>query len=138
MTMPKLSVISINLNNRLGLEKTIKSVIDQSFQDFEYIVIDGASTDGSIDVIKANADKFSYWVSEKDKGIYHAQNKGIAHANGEYLLFLNSGDYLYSSNVLQTFFSKNYSEDILYGDLMLDNGGGKPTYLSSPNPITYE
>jgi glycosyltransferase involved in cell wall biosynthesis len=88
----KLSVITINYNNAIGLRKTIESVVNQTFRDYEYIIIDGGSTDGSVDVIKEYADKIDYWVSEPDKGIYNAMNKGVAAAHGEYTNFLNSGD----------------------------------------------
>ena len=88
----KLSVITINYNNAEGLAKTMDSVFRQRFSDFEYIVIDGGSTDGSKDLIVNNQDKIAYWCSEKDSGIYNAMNKGIREASGEYLLFLNSGD----------------------------------------------
>lgn len=91
--MPKLSIITVNLNDYKGLEKTLKSVWEnQSFSDFEHIVIDGASTDGSVDVIKRYANKLAYWVSEPDSGIYNAMNKGILKAKGDYLLFLNGRD----------------------------------------------
>jgi len=83
----KLSIITVNLNNAAGLQKTIESVITQTFTDYEYIIIDGGSTDGSVDVIKQHADKITYWVSEPDKGIYNAMNKGILQAKGEYCLF---------------------------------------------------
>ena len=96
----KLSVITINYNNRDGLRQTIESVVGQTYRDFEYIIIDGGSTDGSVDVIKEYADKIDYWVSEKDKGIYNAMNKGVAVALGEYCLFLNSGDTLCHPDVL--------------------------------------
>ena len=96
----KLSIITINYNNRDGLRKTIESIVNQTCRDFEYIIIDGGSTDGSIDVIKKYADKIDYWVSEPDKGIYNAMNKGIAVAHGEYLNFMNSGDSLYDSTVI--------------------------------------
>lgn len=98
--MPKLSIITINLNNSKGLQKTIESVVNQTITDFEYLVIDGGSTDGSVEVIKKYADKIAYWVSEPDKGIYNAMNKGIKVATGEYCLFLNSGDTLYNSDIL--------------------------------------
>lgn len=97
--MKKLSIITINYNNRDGLRKTIESVVNQTWQDFEYIIIDGGSTDGSVEVIKEFADHIDYWVSEPDKGIYNAMNKGIAVANGEYCQFLNSGDTLSDTNV---------------------------------------
>lgn len=114
--MTKLSVITINLNNALGLENTIKSVINQTYNNFEYIVIDGNSTDGSIDIIKKYADKISYWISEPDSGIYNAMNKGIRQAKGEYLNFLNSGDCFFDPNTLSTIFQgKKYSAPILRG-----------------------
>ena len=82
------SIITINYNDKEGLNRTIKSVINQTSKDFEYIVIDGGSTDGSVDIIKQNADHINYWVSEKDKGVYNAMNKGIAQAKGDYLVFI--------------------------------------------------
>lgn len=96
----KLSVVTINYNNVDGLMDTIKSVVNQTNQDFEYIIIDGGSTDGSVDVIKECADKIDYWISEKDGGIYHAMNKGIMVANGEYCIFMNSGDMFYNKDVI--------------------------------------
>ncbi|MDD5570113.1 MAG: glycosyltransferase family 2 protein [Bacteroidales bacterium] len=120
--MVKLSIITINLNNKTGLQKTIDSVINQTFSDFEYIIIDGSSTDGSVDIIKQNANKLSYWVSEPDNGIYNAMNKGTKIAKGEYCMYLNSGDMLYDFDVLTKAFSKSYDEDILYGDVLLDSG----------------
>lgn len=97
----KLSIITINWNNANGLRKTIESVISQSYNDFEYLVIDGASTDGSVDIIKQYAEKSPInWLSEPDKGIYNAMNKGILRASGEYLHFLNSGDFLYDNYVV--------------------------------------
>jgi len=103
----KLSIITVNLNNANGLRKTIESVVSQTFTDFEYIVIDGGSTDGGVDIIKQYADKITYWVSEPDKGIYNAMNKGILRAKGEYCYFLNSGDYLVDENVLKIIFSRD-------------------------------
>ena len=98
--MPIISIITVNYNNAIGLNKTINSVVSQSFQDFEFIVIDGYSTDKSIDIIKQNP-RINEWISEKDNGIYDAQNKGILKAKGNYLLFLNSGDILVNNQVLQ-------------------------------------
>jgi glycosyltransferase involved in cell wall biosynthesis len=112
----KLSIITVNLNNKKGLEKTIKSIVCQSFDSYEYIVIDGVSTDGSVDVIRQYADKISYWISETDGGIYCAMNKGIARSRGEYCLFLNSGDGLLHENVLTELFSSSFDEDIVYGN----------------------
>ena len=113
-----LSIITINRNNAAGLRRTIESVVSQTYTEFEYIIIDGASTDESVDVIKEYADKITFWVSEPDNGIYNAMNKGILKANGEYLLFLNSGDWLYSNQTLEKVFELNHHEDILYGDII--------------------
>lgn len=119
---PKISIITINLNNKEGLEKTILSVVSQVYKDFEYLVIDGESTDGSIDVIKNYSQKIDYWKSEKDAGIYNAMNKGISIAKGDYLLFLNSGDVLFDENVLKNTFEKYQSnEDLLYGKVKLED-----------------
>jgi len=115
----KLSIITINLNNAAGLEKTIQSVINQTFKDFEYIAIDGASTDESVEIIKKYSSGINYWVSEPDTGIYNAMNKGIRKAQGDYCLFLNSGDYLISSTTLQDVFDEinNIAAvDIFYSD----------------------
>ena len=80
----KFSVITINYNNRDGLRRTIESVVRQTYAGYEFIVIDGGSTDGGADVIRQYADKIDYWVSERDRGIYHAMNKGVAQAHGDY------------------------------------------------------
>jgi glycosyltransferase involved in cell wall biosynthesis len=114
----KLSIITINYNNQFGLEKTIKSVIGQTFDDYEYIIIDGGSTDGSVDVIKNYASKINYWVSEKDNGIYHAMNKGIKVATGDYCLFMNSSDVIYRPDTLEEVFRQNICEDVVYGNLV--------------------
>jgi len=137
--MPKVSIVTINLNNREGLESTVKSVINQTFADFEYIVIDGGSTDGSVDVIKKYEDKISFWISEKDSGIYNAMNKGIKKACGEYCLFLNSGDYFTKPNVLEEVYTDcRPTEDIVYGDMIIDRGGGKTEYGIQPSKISFE
>lgn len=98
----KLTIITINKNNDEGLRQTMESVVSQSCKDFEYIVIDGASTDKSVEIIKQYAAKNTIdWVSEPDQGIYNAMNKGIAKAKGEYINFMNSGDTLYDSKVVE-------------------------------------
>lgn len=134
----KLSVITINRNNANGLDKTIQSVINQSYEDFEYIVIDGNSTDHSIDIIKKYNSNINYWVSETDKGIYNAMNKGIAKANGNYVLFLNSGDYLVNSDVLKSVFEKQQTADIIYGNMQIDWGNGKISSGKMPDKITFK
>jgi glycosyltransferase involved in cell wall biosynthesis len=114
--MTKLSIITINRNNRSGLEKTIQSVADQTFEDFEFIIIDGDSDDGSKDVLRQSDGLITAWVSEPDTGIYNAMNKGIEKAMGEYCLFLNSGDILLHENALTQLFSHSFHEDIVYAN----------------------
>ena len=130
----KLSVITINYNNCDGLRKTIESVVNQTWRDFEYIIIDGGSTDGSVDVIKQYADKIDYWVSEPDKGIYNAMNKGIDVAKGEYCIFINSGDCLYNNETLNITSVDLRDADVITGTLMLDNG----EFWTSPKEVTIQ
>ena len=111
----KYSIITVNYNNKEGLRKTIESVIHQTYRDFEYIVIDGGSTDGSADVLKEYDEQITYWVSEKDTGIYNGMNKGIAKATGEYLNFMNSGDCFYAPDILEKVSKNNYDTDIIVG-----------------------
>lgn len=98
--MKKVSVITINFNNKSGLEKTVRSVLSQEYKDYEYIIIDGGSVDGSKELIMSYSDYLSYWVSEPDSGIYNAMNKALDICNGEWVFFLNSGDVFASNNVL--------------------------------------
>lgn len=132
--MPALSIITINLNNRDGLKNTIKSVFSQTFSDLEYIIIDGRSTDGSLELIESKKDYLAYWVSEKDQGTYDAMNKGIARATGDYIMFLNSGDFLYTENVLSECFALIYEKgaDIYYGDMIIKNNGRFQQVKHSP------
>jgi glycosyltransferase involved in cell wall biosynthesis len=111
----KYSIITINYNNKEGLEKTIQSVLGQTSHDYQFIIIDGGSTDGSIDIIKQNADYIDYWISESDRGRYPAMNKGIKQAKGDYLNFMNSGDTFHSPTVLEDIAKMNFSEDIITG-----------------------
>ena len=128
----KLSIITINYNNLAGLKKTIDSVVSQTIKDYEWIVIDGGSTDGSKELLEQYQSHFAFWCSEPDKGIYNAINKGISHATGDYVQFLNSGDWIYESNTLEKAFTQIDSRyDIYYGDMVQVNDGEKL------NPITY-
>lgn len=131
-----LSIITINFNNVNGLQKTIDSVVNQTFKNIEFIVIDGGSTDSSVSVIEKYKSKINYWVSEKDSGIFDAQNKGIVKATGNYIQVLNSGDELASSTILQEIFeNNNYDADILYGNMIIaKNGILKNGFM--PNKIT--
>lgn len=130
MKQLKLSVITINFNNVDGLKKTIQSVVSQMYSNYEYIIIDGGSTDGSIDIIKQYTEKISYWISEPDKGIYNAMNKGIVQANGEYIHFLNSGDWLIDGEVYSKIFPNTISEDIIYGNRIQVYDNGKKYILN--------
>lgn len=133
--MPNLSIITVNLNNIAGLQKTMQSVFEQTYTDFEYIIIDGGSTDGSKEWIAQHANRLSYWVSEKDNGIYNAMNKGIKSATGDYVLFLNSGDRLVSNNILDAVWAYNLEEDIIYGNLYIEEQGNvwEKKYPSPPS-----
>lgn len=117
-----LSIITINLNNLEGLKKTMQSVFKQTWQEFEYIVIDGGSTDGSKAYIESNANQINYWISEKDSGIYNAMNKGIRAAKGEYLLFLNSGDFFISEEVLLQSLNILNSYELIYFNINVVDG----------------
>jgi glycosyltransferase involved in cell wall biosynthesis len=121
----KLSIITINKNNAAGLEKTIQSVVHQTFDDFEYLIVDGKSDDSSVEVIRKYADKITWWVSEPDSGIYNAMNKGIRKASGDYCLFLNSGDFLVNSNTFSDVFKEIDSKprtEIYYSDRIGNDG----------------
>ena len=133
----KLSIITVNLNNASGLKKTCLSVVAQTFKEFEWIIIDGASEDNSVDIIKQYSNDVNYWISEPDSGIYNAMNKGIKLATGEYLLFLNSGDYLLHPWTLQEVIDEIKASkyaDIYFSDAVLD------TYqvLKFPENITLD
>ena len=125
--MIKLSIITVNLNNANGLCKTIKSVIQQNYLSIEHIIVDGKSTDNSVNIIKKHVKDYSktkgglHWISEPDSGIYNAMNKGINIAQGTYCYFLNSGDTLVNSNVFSKIFAKDHSEDIIYGKILNNN-----------------
>lgn len=119
-----LSIITINLNNKTGLQRTFESIITQHFSNLETIIIDGGSNDGSIDIIEKYSSHINKWISEKDNGIYDAMNKGIKMASGEYILFLNSGDYLYNEHALSNTFSENPTEDLLFCNVELKTSNG--------------
>lgn len=115
--MKKISIITVNYNDKIGLQRTIESVISQSSKNFEYIIIDGNSTDGSQELIQYHKDSVDYWVSEPDTGIYNAMNKGIRAATGDYVLFLNSGDYLCEYLTIQKVVdAMDDDKDLYYGD----------------------
>ena len=136
--MKQISIITINYNNASGLEKTIRSVVEQTYNEYEYIIIDGASSDKSKEVIQEYQRYIDFWCSEKDSGIYNAMNKGIQKASGEYLLFLNSGDVLNNSAVLADIHGFLSGEDIVYGDLVFVRGDGEETVFIYPDILTVD
>ena len=111
----KLSIITVNYNDAGGLERTIKSVISQTFHDYEFIIIDGGSTDDSVNIIKKYESHIDYWVSEHDGGIYPGMNKGLRQAKGEYVNFMNGGDCYHSEDVLEKIFALETNADIITG-----------------------
>lgn len=114
---PKISVITVTLNTALDLQKTLESITGQDYPNLEIIVIDGGSTDGTVEVIKTHAEHITYWISEPDKGIYNAMNKGLAKATGEWVNFMNAGDVFFDRHVLSTIFNQDLQDaDVLYGD----------------------
>ena len=125
----KLSIITIVKNGKDIIEKTIQSVVSQTCKDFEYIVIDGASDDGTYDVIKKYSDRITHLISEKDNGIGDAFNKGIKCASGDWILFLNAGDYFFENNVLQKMVPvldrQDKTVDIVYGKVLYINSSNK-------------
>ena len=117
----KVSIITINYNNKGGLRRTIESVVCQTNNEYEFIIVDGGSNDGSVEIIKEYNRHISYWVSEKDNGIYHAMNKGVTQAHGDYCIFMNSGDIFYDNNVLNHVATIKTEEDIIVGKVAIDN-----------------
>lgn len=120
--MAKVSIITISYNNFAGLKKTMESVFSQDYQNYEYIVIDGGSSDGSKDLIERFSAKINYWVSEPDRGVYHAMNKAIKVAKGEYLHFLNSGDIYANKTVLSSIFFTSYDVPLIRTIQICDYG----------------
>lgn len=122
----EVTIITINFNNKNGLERTARSVVSQTCRDYEWIVIDGGSTDGSVDIIDQYSDHITYSVCEPDSGIYNAMNKGVDASKGEYLIFMNSGDCFHDSEVLSDFMKLAKTADIIYGNTeRVDADGNK-------------
>jgi|SRR5690606_38918501 len=113
---PTLSVITIVYNNVQDIERTILSVTNQTYKNIEYIIIDGGSTDGTLDIVKKYESRIARWVSEPDNGIYNAMNKGLRAASGDYVLFMNSGDEIYDRSTVQQVFNCDANADIYYGE----------------------
>ncbi|OAV75351.1 PGL/p-HBAD biosynthesis glycosyltransferase [Bacteroidales bacterium Barb7] len=135
---PLITVVTVAYNSIGTLEKTIQSVITQDYSNTEYILIDGGSTDGSIDMIKKYASRLSAWISEKDNGIYHAMNKGIQMASGEWICFLNSGDVFADTSILgkavQAITCLSDSPQVVYGNILVRNPDGTLTERIAKEP----
>ncbi|MEG1543971.1 MAG: glycosyltransferase family 2 protein [Tannerellaceae bacterium] len=128
MMQPQFSIITITYNASQWLERTMLSVLSQSYPNIEYIIIDGASTDGTVDIIKQYASGVSFWVSEPDKGLYDAMNKGLKRATGDYVWFINAGDTLYTSDTVQRLSAaiqkKSGLPDVIYGETAIVDADG--------------
>ncbi len=128
----KISIITINYNNATGLEKTIQSILSQTYKNIEYLIIDGGSGDGSREILERYTADITFWVSEKDSGIYNAMNKGILKSGGEYLLFMNSGDIFVDQLVVSDVVNSGLTEDLVYGDVYAENELRRKSWCPSP------
>lgn len=126
----KVSVVTVCYNAVEVIEKTILSVVNQTYNNLEYIIIDGMSTDGTVDIIKKYEDRITYWISEPDRGIYDAMNKGIKAATGMWINFMNAGDTFTANDILEKLYHVKLSSDIrvLYGDNIRQYNTGKRGY----------
>jgi glycosyltransferase involved in cell wall biosynthesis len=122
MNNPLISVITVVYNGAATLEQTMLSVINQTYKNIEYIIIDGGSTDGTVDIIKKYEKHLSCWISEPDNGIYYAMNNGLSKATGEFVYFLNAGDSLFEKTTLSKIVAKMSNlYCIYYGDAYMTN-----------------
>ncbi len=144
-TPVKFSIITITYNAAQWLERTILSILSQSYPDIEYIIIDGASTDGTVDIIKQYAPGISFWSSEPDKGLYDAMNKGLKHATGDYVWFINAGDSLPNADLVQRIAMKiakrKHKPDVVYGETSIVDAEGNVLglrRLRAPKKLTWK
>jgi glycosyltransferase involved in cell wall biosynthesis len=136
---PRISIITVVYNGRETLPQTIRSVTSQDYDNIEYIVIDGGSTDGTISLLEESNNAITYWISEHDKGIYDAMNKGIKRATGDWLLFLNSGDAFAGSDVVTKFVNASIDEeaDLIYGDVFIISQHGERSLRILRNTLPF-
>jgi glycosyltransferase involved in cell wall biosynthesis len=128
---PIFSIITVTFNAEKTLEATIQSILNQSYRNIELIVIDGKSTDGTLDIIKKYESRISRWISEPDHGLYDAMNKGMKLATGDYIWFMNAGDEIYQQDTLDQISARCSGQDVFYGEMMLIDGSGKEIGLRS-------
>jgi glycosyltransferase involved in cell wall biosynthesis len=134
----KVSIITVNYNDKPGLEKTIASVLSQTSTDYEFVVMDGGSTDGSVEVINQHTDRIDIAVSEKDSGVFNAMNKAIKAATGEFLIFMNGGDIFYNEKVLEeVILMLTGQADIYYGDNYKETPGGSKRLKTYPESSVF-
>jgi glycosyltransferase involved in cell wall biosynthesis len=134
MAQPLFTIVTVVFNGKDSLGATVESVLSQNFADFEYIVVDGGSNDGTLGIIKKHESGIASWVSEPDNGIYDAMNKGISRATGKWILFMNSGDRFFDAQVLSSFAASRFDEaaDIVYGDAIVEYPGFDVKYPIQP------
>lgn len=131
---PLVSVVTVVYNDVSNIERTILNVVNQTYKNIEYIIIDGGSTDGTVDIIKKYSDRVAYWVSEPDKGILFAMNKGVDRARGEWINFMNSGDYFFNEKTIENvFFMPHPGADLLYGSFITKFSGITVKCIPSDN-----
>jgi glycosyltransferase involved in cell wall biosynthesis len=124
-SLPRISVITIVYNDVTGIEKTILSIVSQTYRELEYVIIDGGSADGTIDIIRKYEDRITKWISEPDKGLYDAMNKGLSLAGGDYVWFINSGDQIFAADTVEKMIrSIDIMPDIYYGGTMIIDAKG--------------
>ena len=139
--IPKISIITVVFNGEALIERTIESVLEQTYTNIEYIIIDGFSKDRTLTIIEQYRSKISKIISEKDNGIYDAMNKGLQIATGDYILFLNAGDELYSNITLSRVFESSTDADVYYGNTAVTNEKGEQLAdrrLTPPTQLTWK
>lgn len=145
MQQPTFSIITITYNAAQWLERTLLSVIHQTYPNIEYILVDGASTDGTVDIIKQYANGISRWISEPDKGLYDAMNKGLQMATGDYVWFVNAGDTLFAADTVESIVASLKKElslpDVIYGETAIVDADGQMLgmrRLKAPAKLTWK
>ncbi len=141
---PLVSIVTVVYNDILNIERTIKSVINQTYLNIEYIIIDGGSNDGTLEILKNYRENISCLISEKDFGIYDAMNKSLSYLHGTYVYFLNSGDIIFSNETIELIIGSSRSEDVIYCDTILAMNGsnfylkGRKLSASDPMPFCHQ
>lgn len=141
MNIPKISIITVVFNGEKLIERTIKSVLSQTYSNIEYIIIDGASTDGTLTILEQFKTNIAKIISEKDKGIYDAMNKGLEIASGDYILFLNAGDELFDPQTITKVFVSSVNADVYYGNTIITDVSGNHVgnrRLTPPPQLTWK